>query len=282
MKNKIAVCLINSPRNIKECLPTLYKYVVEPWNADVFGMFTVGEHDDDMERISTINAIKKDFYKLVDFEKELPPIFWKTHYKFASCYSDLRCENSGVNNYLSPIYNAPKGRALNGINLRFSLYKLYQMISNTLDNYDFFLITRTDYCFLFPIFNVNILDQNQDYVLSYNLNEFRGINSQFLIMNKLNFIKWANQIKYFIEQEHIDQLLHKMAIPTNEEKCSKYIAELIGLKIKKIDSLSYIAKQNTLQPKYIQEFERVNKNKMFWESGAKWLDLGDTIKLCKQ
>lgn len=39
MKNKIAVCLINSTRNIKECLPTLYKHIVEPWNADVFGMF---------------------------------------------------------------------------------------------------------------------------------------------------------------------------------------------------------------------------------------------------
>lgn len=282
MNSRIAVCLINSPRNIKECLPTLYKYIIEPWNADVFGVFTVGEHDDDMERISTINAIKKDFYKLVDFEKELPPIFWKTHYKFASCYSDLRFSQSGTNNYLSPIYNAPKGRSHGSMASIFSLYKLYQMMLDIIDDYDFFLVTRTDYCFLFPIFDVNILHQNQDYVLAYNLNEWGGVNSQFLIMNKLNFIKWTNQIKYFIEEEHINQLLNKMGVPLNAEGCSKYIAQLLGLKIKKIDSLSYITNQNTLQPKYIQEFQQVNKNKMSWEFGARWQDLGGTIKVCKQ
>jgi len=299
---KVAVCLRDSPRSIDCALPTIYENVINPLNADVFGMFTVGEHSDDRDRISKINerVIEKDYWDPNNLSNILPKIFWDTHVKFAS-----KIPANQSNNYLSPIYIAPGCMRNNWYSIPpiYTLLKLYNMIKKYIDYYDFFIITRTDLYFLFPIFDKNILKNNYNNILTYDCWKWGGINQEFVILSKQNLIRYCNRMKYYTDKEFIEPIISLMNNEKgkNAEAFSKNVFKLEQFKNKEMSMNCFIAKDSSFLSKEsfdknlmlffrdpyprhdvkseLYSYDHIMNNKNLWDLGQRWFDDKNKILL---
>lgn len=287
---KIAVCILNSPRAIDYAIPTIYENIIDHLDADVFCMFTIGEHNDDLDRISRVKkrVIEKQFWNPKELISFLPKIFWDTHIKFAQSFFEDK-----YNNYLSPIYVSKNSTCPRwfGLPPRYTVFKLLKMMNKYIDQYDYFILLRSDLYFLFPLINRDIIKNNKKYILNYDTHDFQGINAELLIMSRENFIKWTEQIKYFTKKIYIEQLIECMKnlkTTKHAEVCTKCIVDIEQFRIKSISTNSFIIRDNITEKmdknsiskyyKHDHYFDAIREFEL-WNSGYRWLDSEQKINL---
>lgn len=290
---KVALCLNGTLRGVNNCLPTLYKNVISVLDADVFACFNK-EHHDDFDRLSKLpgNVIEAKIDCQEDLHKVLPEVFWHTHFKLVT--EVLNETNECLVNYISPILGSHAA-----LIHRYNWYRLYKMMEKYLDRYDAFVVTRPDHYYLFPIFGLDFIKNNQEYMLNYNEHNFWGINADFLIVSRENFVKWfGNNIKYFIDENYVYRLLERIKqqpIKTSEV-ASIIICEEEQIKLKSFNINSFISADslNECTSKIpIQYDETYNyyfkyyetqylpsiRNFELWNLGYRWKDSNNKIYL---
>lgn len=290
---KVALCLNGTLRGVNNCLPTLYQNVISVLDADVFACFN-REHDDDHERIKKLpgNIIETRVDVQENLINILPDIFWHTHFKLVT--EILDSSNECLVNYISPVLGSHAS-----LIHRYNWYRLYKMMEKYLDRYDAFIVTRPDHYYLFPIFGLDFIKNNQEYMLNYNEHNFWGINADFLIVSRENFINWfGNNIKYFIDENYVYRLLDKIKqypIKTSEV-ASMIICEEEQIKLKSFSINSFISADslNECTSKVPIQYDETNKhyfkyfetqylptikNFNLYNNGHKWQDSKDGIYL---
>jgi len=291
MSIKIATCLYGPIRGVKRCYPTLVKNIIEQWDTDIF-LCLQNCNKDDYENIKEIkgNIIESEIYQ----NENLETCFSESFYSKLIPYVKLVMQNDPTLfpydvNFLGPIFgsHAPLLARLNSV-------KLAIMLKRHVDKYDYFLITRLDHFYLFPIFDKSFL--NSDYIFKYDGHDWGGINSDFLIVPSNIVLDWLNFNKSFLnDEQYIDYIISGME--KIRRKNSEYLTKLMFDYKKwnlKILSMNSFISADSIQDnsnhqiiknseehiwKYDCQFSKCVENYSLWQNGYRWKNSIDKISL---
>lgn len=303
---KVAICLVGQLKALDACMPNLYDKTIKPSNADVIVCVNRATDDDEslLKKIPG-NVVYSEIYEKECLETYFPPIFYEKHVeparKLVQGYDHPRfgnCKGAGlICNYLAPL--------VGGMNHLIKLLNWQRLVTavKSLDEYDFYLVTRSDHFVLFPhpIVNPSILES--DTIYHYDAHDFGGMNTDALIMSKSNLISWlTDNMRCLIEEPMIDGVTQKMYDMGgwNCECYSKAVSLLGNYKIKRYLINSFISANSItdrplnspLQFKSttIDGVERLYKyeetqlspsltNYGFWKNGGRWINDGNMLTL---
>jgi len=298
---KVAVCLWGTMRSPNSCLHTLYKNIIEPWQTDV--IVCINEcysHPDksDVERVDMLrqlgaNIVEQDIRKQPDLNTFFPKSFYD---KFIPMAQERlkQHDNPCWVNFVGPLVGTHAN-----LHLRVNWYKLGNLLrdKNYVDKYDYFLITRPDHLYMFPMFDKSFL--NEDEIVHYDEHGFGGINADFVIVSKKNVLEWLNKIsiQYLCDETLQDILIEEMKHMDLwiAEEYSALITRLNPWKLKPMCINSFIAcdSPNELSSwnkvmfdgehyfKYHSNRDPCKHNYGLWQDNYRWTNTVDKIKLVK-
>lgn len=303
---KIAICLVGQLKALDACMPSLYDKTIKPSNADVIVCVNrATDNDEELLKKIPSNVVYSEIYEKECLETYFPPIFYEKHVeparKIVQGYDHPRfgdCKPAGAMcNYLAPL--------VGGMNHLIKLLNWQRLVKvvKSLDDYDFYLVTRSDHFVLFPhpIVKPEIL--KSDTIYHYDAHHWGGINTDALIMSKSNLINWlTDNMKCLIEEKYIDDVTQKMYDTTgwNCECYSKAVSLLGNYKTKRYLINSFITadsiterplnSQLKFKKTTIDGVERLYKygdsqldpsltNYGFWKDEGVWVDDGDMLTL---
>lgn len=303
---KIAVCLIGQLKAIDACMSNFYDMVVKPANADVIVCVNRATAQDELllKKIPG-NVIYSEIYEKECLDTYFPPIFYEKHLeparKIVQGYDHPKfgdCRPMGsMCNYLAPM--------VGGMNYLIKLLSWQRLVNavKLLDDYDFYLVTRSDHFYLFPSPIMNPFILESDTIYHYDAHDFGGINGCGLIMSKNNLISFlTSHMRCLIEETLIDDITQKMYDMNcwNCECYTKAVSLLGNYKTKSYlinsfitaDSITERSLNSDLQFKSatIDGIERFYKygptqlspsltNYGFWKDGGRWTDDGTMLTL---
>lgn len=233
MKLKVAICLVGEPRGIKSCFSSLFENLIEPLNADVFYSFNRATIEDD-EKIKLINKnlIFGELKEKADLTKTIVP---------ESLISKLIEEDfSPTTNWVGTV-NGYRG----GICYRHLDFKrMAEILSDKINNYDYFIITRSDFFYLFPIFDFSIL-KSEDIIKhkGFDNNEDTGMNWEFIICSKNKVLEFLNSPFIFMNDEKLQDLVIKEIAPRprNNESFQKIISDFYNWRVSEMEINGFIS-----------------------------------------
>jgi len=298
---RVAVCLWGTMRSPNSCLHTLYKNIIEPWQTDV--IVCVNEcysHPDksDSERVDMLrqfgaNIVEQDIRKQPDLNTFFPKSFYDKFIPMAQERLKQHGNPCWVN-FVGPLVGTHAA-----LHIRVNWYKLSNILrdKNYVDKYDYFLITRPDHLYMFPMFDKSFL--NEDEIVHYDEHGFGGVNSDFVIVSKKNVLDWLNKmsVQYFCDETLqdilIDQMKH-MSLWISEE-CTALITRLNPWKLKPMSINSFIACDSPKEMsswngvvfdgehyfKYHSNRDHCKHNYGLWKDNYRWTNTVDKIKLVK-
>lgn len=302
---RIALCLYGTMRSPNTCLPSLYDKIIKPWNTDVIVCINKWyDHPDvnDSERIDIlrkmgVNIVDEDIRPQPDLYTFFPQSFYDKFIPFAK-EREKQYSNPHWCNFLGPLTGCHAG-----LHMRLNWYKLALLLEDKkhVDNYDYFLITRPDQLYMFPIFDKSLLVEDQ--IIHYDEKGFPegrlgGINVDFVIVSRKHVLNWLHNIscvKYFSIDELQDSLLQELnqCVPLLSEGLSDYVTRLAGFTTKRMFINSFVScdfekEQTSFNKvkfdgqyyfKYEHDYEPCMRNYQLWNEGLRWIDIGDQIIL---
>jgi len=301
---KIAICLVGQLKAVDTCMSNFYDMMVKPMNADVIVCVNRStDNDEDLLKKIPGNIVYKEIYEKECLETYFPPIFYEKHVeparKLIQGYDHPKfgdCKPMGLMcNYVAPLVGG-----MNHLIKMLNWQRLVKVIQQ-IDDYDFYVITRSDHFYLFP--HVNPMLLQQDTIYHYDAHAFGGMNSDCLIMSKNNAIKWlTDNMKYLIEEKYIDDVTQKMYDMNiwNAEGYTKALTLLENYKTKPYLINSFVTANSItdqtlnsplkFQSTVIDGVERLYKygdsqlspsltNYGYWKNGGRWTDDGVMLTL---
>jgi hypothetical protein len=233
MRPRVAVCLTGEVRGINSCVPTLYKNILEPLSAGIFYCFNKHNPEKD-NKISVFNnrLIKGRIYEKPDLRKTLVP---------DSLYSKLDEQDFYFqSNWLGTVNGCTGGVCYR----HWDFKNLAFLITPYVNDYDYFIVTRTDFHYLFPIFDFSILNGQEIIKHSgFDNTDGKGMNWEFIICHRSKILEYLNSPYLFMN----DPMLQNYMIQEirqrhrNNECFQKIIAEFYEWKISEMDINSFIS-----------------------------------------
>lgn len=290
---KIALCLYGQIRGVNSCLDSLIENVTNPWEADVFLCFNNSSQEDLIKTSKKFNkVIKAEIYE----NEDLNTCFSKSFYKNLIEYAKQTLKNDSSLYSYDVNFLAPLVGSHSALLARMNWFKLAKMIENYINEYDYFLITRPDHFYTFPIFNKSFL--NSEYIFKYDGHDWGGINSDFLIIPSNIVLDWLNFNKSFLnDEQYVDYIISGMEKirRKNSEYLTKLMFDYKKWNIKTLSMNSFISSDSpedktTYQPiksseehiwKYDCQFSKCLENYNLWQNGYVWKNFSDKISLEK-
>ena len=303
---KIAICLVGHLKALDVCMSSFNDMIVKPANADVIVCVNrATDNDEALLKKIPGNVVYSEIYQKECLETYFPPIFYEKHVEPARKISEGYdhpwfgdCKPMGIRcNYVAPLVGE-----MNHLIKMLNWQRLLNVVKS-LDEYDFYMITRSDHFVLFPppIMNPSILQS--DTIYHIDAHSWGGLNTDGLIMSKSNLINWVtDNIRCLIEEKYIDdvtQIMYERNV-WNAEGFNTAVTQLGNYKTKRYlinsfittESITDIPLNSSLRFKktIIDGVERLYKyedsqlspslaNYGFWKDGGRWIDDGDMLTL---
>jgi len=217
MRPRVAVCLVGEPRGINTCVDSLYENIIEPLNASIFYSFNRATPEDE-SKIKLINKklIFGELKEKVDLRKELVP---------DSLYSKFdEIDFYPLSNWIGTINKQMGGVCYRHVDFK----RMAGIISSYLDEFDYFIITRSDFKYLFPIFDFSIL-KDQEIIKHKGFDNYShtGMNWEFIICKSNKVLEFLNSPFLFMNDESLQDLMIKeiRQRPRNNESFQRIISE---------------------------------------------------------
>lgn len=286
-KPRVAICLTGEPRGIESCFDSLLKNVIEPLSASVFYSFNRATQEDE-KKIKVIDKYAEfgELKEKCDLRKTLCP---------DSLFNKLEpVDFTGQSNWVGTI-NSQRG----GVCYRhWDFKKISEIIKDKILNFDYFIITRTDFRYLFPIFDFSIL-KDQEIVKHKGFDNYShtGMNWEFIIASQSKVLEFLESPFRFMNQEELqDIIIDKIKNrPRNNESFQRIIAEFYEWKITEMDINSFISadsvsekttwgtihkcSQSGYHYKYSEMFFTALENCSKYNQSKKWIKDDSTIKI---
>lgn len=286
-KPRVALCLVGEPRGIESCFISLVKNIIEPLDASVFYSFNRAT-DQDEEKIKVIDKYAEfgELKEKRDLRKTLCP---------DSLFEKLIEEDFlPLSNWVGTI-NFQRG----GVCYRhWDFKKISEIIKDKILNFDYFIITRTDFRYLFPIFDFSIL-KDQEIVKHKGFDNYShtGMNWEFIIVSQSKVLEFLESPFRFMNQEELqDIIIDKIKNrPRNNESFQRIIAEFYEWKITEMEINSFISadsfnerttwgeiskcSESGYYYKYSEMFLTAQDNFYKYNQSKKWIKDDSTIKI---
>lgn len=304
---RIALCLYGTMRSPNTCLPSLYDKIIKHWNTDVIVCINKWyDHPDvnDSERIDIlrrmgVNIVEEDIRTQPDLYTFFPQSFYDKFIPLAKEKLKDPRSNPWSTNFIGPLV----GSSHSALHMRLNWYKLAKLLEqkNYVEKYDYFLITRPDHLYMFPMFDKSFLKDDQ--IIHYDEKGFPegrlgGINVDFAIVPKQLVLDWLykmSAVEYFSNEELQDKLIEelKLSHPWTSEGYSALIARWAGWNMKVMFINSFISCDSAQEStsynkirfngkhyyKYEHDYEPCMRNYQLWSEGLRWVDTGDQLIL---
>ena len=214
-KKKYAVCVWGELRGIKNTVDSFYTNLVRPLNADVFicCQKTNSEIDENINLFKE-NIIMKELYD----KPNLNEVYYHLNELVVN------------NNY----------RNDSNLQMYYNFKKINDMFGKILeDNYDYIILTRSDFLYLFEFPDIIQLTGNSDIIWTYDKHDYGGIN-MCLICVPFNYIRKYLTSTYDYLNDH-NNVLKLNGLSINNEKLYKLYFEEYNWEIGKITPNSFIS-----------------------------------------
>tara|TARA_R110000868_G_scaffold257971_4_gene515230 strand:- start:216 stop:1121 length:906 start_codon:yes stop_codon:yes gene_type:complete len=300
---KIALCLYGTMRSPNVCLPTLYSNVINVWNTDVIVCINKCYNHPDKSDGDRIDILKRFGTNVVEQNIETQPdlntVFPKSFYDKILHLAEQKLKehnNPHWVNFIGPLMGYH-----GALYIRYNWYRLGVLIKEKyIDKYDYFIITRPDQLYMFPMFDQSFL--NEDEIVYYDQHGFSsdgGINTDFVIISRKLVLNWLSRmsIDYFCDEQLQDVLLNELQTihPWISEACSRLIIRINGWTMKPMCINSFIAcdSPNELSSwnkimfdgehyfKYYCDRDPCKHNYGLWKDNYRWINTSEKIKLVK-
>jgi hypothetical protein len=261
-RHKYAVCLWGELRAIKTVRERFYKNLVHPLNADVFVVVQKGYKDAD------ISLLDEKIVEKITYDK--PPI---TIYKN---YDKLeKHDNYMIDSNLQIYYN---------------FYYIHEKLGDILEsNYDYVIITRSDFLHMFEFPNVASLCDESIFWM-YDGHEFDGLNCGCFVCVPQMFIK--KFLKCFFEYLQDDTNISKLnKMNLNIERYAKLMFAENSWRIGKMQNNAFItcdsmnekttwgsikySKKYKVFYKYIDQLNNTFNALVHYNNGERWNYIND-------
>jgi hypothetical protein len=216
IKKKYAVCMYGELRSINTVINNFYDNFINQLNADFYLMV---QKTNEEEMDNTINMFEKNV-----IDKELYNKPENIRGLFNNYEKLIQYENYIIDPCLQIYYNFCKIFKKHGDNFE--------------KNYDYIIITRSDYLHLFPFPDILQINNNKNIIWCYDGHEWGGINGTFLCIPSI-FIKefLSSFFIYLNDSENINRFNN---ISLNAEKFCKIVFDDKKYKIGKIQNNAFI------------------------------------------
>lgn len=249
-KIKTLVCILNQTRSLDLTLHSLKKNVIDPFEADL--CFSIGVNQEDQNNLEQAKYLftypePEDYLEAFEFANKTGNSDWKKLLDIGG-------------NWLGGI----KHEKQSGCGAIFMFYRWFLLTNlkkqNLIENYDCFIITRSDYYYTDYLRPENI---NLEKIYIPEGEDYLGINDRHMIVPKKYIEKSLNFLNYVFEQP---SLLY------NEMKNDKTL-NIPGFGINNEIHMMFMMKKNGLFDK-IERFPlsmytvRSHKDKTRWSGGV--------------
>jgi len=217
MHPRVAICLTGEPRGIKTCIDSLYENIIQPLNASLFYSFNRATPDDE-HKIKLIDKklIFGELKEKVDLRKELVPDSLFAKFDNIDFYAQ--------SNWIGTINEQTGGVCYRHVDFK----RMSGIIFPYLDKFDYFIITRSDFKYLFPIFDFSIL-KDQEIIKHKGFDHYShtGMNWEFIICKSNKVLEFLNSPFLFMNDESLQDLMIKeiRQRPRNNESFQRIISE---------------------------------------------------------
>lgn len=293
---RVALCLYGTMRGPNNCLPTVYENIIKVWNTDVIVCINKC-YEDDFERVDILRKLgAKIVIEDIQTQPDVYEVFPHSFYnKFLPAAREFASgKNASIINFLAPIIGTHSS-----LHTRLNWYKLSNLLESQLDNYDYFILTRPDHFYMFPMFDKSFLNKNQ--IINYSEHSFTvsnlgGVNADFIVISSQFVLQWLrSSIEYLINEPLQDILLEELskADSCNSEAYTALIVKLCNFELKPMSINSFISgdSENELTSmipvkydgeyyyKYETNYLPCKENYNLWQNGYRWKNSADKIYL---
>jgi hypothetical protein len=215
-KKKYAVCIYGQLRASSTVLENLNKFLIKELKADLFLLvqYTKTDIDDYIHLFDTENKIIYD-----------PPDVIKTFINYDSLEKK--------NNYLKDPY----------LQLYYNWHKINETFGDIFENnYEYIILTRSDYLHLLPFPNILNICNNNDIFWCYDGHEWGGINSTLICVPSKHIKNYLSSFYNYLQDPINTSYLNKYDL--NVERFLKIVFNKFKWKIGKLELNAFITAKN--------------------------------------
>lgn len=233
MKLRVAVCFVGEPRGIKTCIDSLYENIVEPLDASLFYSFNRATSEDE-SKISAINkkVIFGELKEKCNLRKELVPDSLYNKFDEMDFYFQ--------SNWVGAVNGLDGGVCYRHVDFK----RMGQIISDYLSVFDYFIITRSDFRYLFPIFDFSIL-KDVDIVKHKGADHFAntGMNWEFIVCHRNKVLEYLNSPYIFMNDENLQDYFLPILRerPRNNESFQRIISDYYKWNVYEMDINGFLS-----------------------------------------
>ena len=271
---KIAFLLMYELRAINKTIDSINKYIINFYNADVF-IVCQETFDND---INNINLFDKNVKVKKLYKKKEPTEYY------------------GINSNASLPSNPGNWNNNSNMQIYINNKEMLNNLESFIDDYDYFMILRSDSEILFPFPEIDLLEKIPPAIYTYNAKYCIGHGFVTGIFIHRNFIyNYLNKTYVVIKDNSINNiLLNKCHL--NQENFYTFCMKYQKLEFKYINNLNIYWTCNTLNDrstcskprvninhnvicKYDEQCEEAYENFDLWNQGKNWVYENDRIML---
>jgi len=271
IKTRYAICIWGELRGVKSTIDSFYKHLIKPLNADIF---ILCQQTNDKKIDDNINLFNKNIKDKKLYKKQNTNEYFKDIGKLKKLDENMLYEG--------------------GLQVFLNFKKIADEYGDILEkDYDYIVLTRSDFKYLFDIPDVINLSKRLDIFWSYEDDNHGGMNNNLSIIPSKYIKNYLYSAYNYLTKP---ELIEKILINNEKFNCEKlmkfiFINEkwVIGL----IKSNSFITADSENEKttwgtfkysdrykcfyKYITQFNNANNNLNIFNEGDKWdyLDLDD-------
>ena len=273
---KFAYLVMTELRSLEKNINDLYKYIIDPFEADIF--------------ICVQEISIDDYEKIKLFNKN---VVYSEIYKKSNPYQYFGKNNSLITKYDDSFnWNKPSN-----LQIYINYHKMAHIIKNLIDNYDYFITMRTDVSILFPFPEKSFFNELPQSIYSFDTEYSKGWGgSGYSVFIHKNFIFNYLRAYYFVISNKIFRNTLLNNFYDNSEKkliCNQEKFQKICFKIINIPTPIYIKNTNVyynattltdyttwsspiVHPKYnvickyINQCDEAYDGLYLWNNGYRW------------
>ena len=284
---KFAYLVMTELRSLEKNINDLYKYIIDPFEADIF--------------ICVQETSIDDYEKIKLFNKN---VVYSEIYKKSNPYQYFGKNNSLIIKYDDSFHwNKPSN-----LQIYINYHKMAHIIKNLINNYDYFITMRTDVSILFPFPEKSFFNELPQSIYSFDTEYSKGWGgSGYSVFIHKNFIFNYLRAYYFVISNKIFRNTLLNNFYDNSEKkliCNQEKFQKICFKIINIPTPIYIKNTNVyynattltdyttwsspiVHPKYnvickyINQCDEAYDGLYLWNNGYRWRYGNNCLSLTK-
>jgi hypothetical protein len=239
MQKKYAVCMFGQLRAVETIIEKFYAHLIKPLDADLFVMAQTTGTDID----KNINLFKTENKIIYD-----PPDSTKIFIN----YNNLLKNDNYIN--------------ISELNIYYNCYKISETFGEILEKeYDYVIVTRSDYLHLFPFPDITTLCETDDLIWCYEGHEWGGLNTTLVCLHSKYIKKYLScTYNYLQDSKNIERFNNRSL---NSERFFNLIFDDYNWKIGKIQNNAFITASNINEITTWAEIKYSQEHKVFFKYG---------------